>query len=31
MAEQANAGVAIFVADTTSMFGFGSDGANVLL
>ena len=31
MAEQTNAGVAVFVTDTTSMCGFGSDGAAVLL
>ena len=27
VAEQTNAGVSVFVADITSMYGFGSDGA----
>ena len=31
VAEQTNAGVAIFVADNTSMCGLGSDGAAVIL
>ena len=31
MVEQTNAGVAVFVADTTSICGFGSDGAAALL
>ena len=31
MAEKPNVGVAIFVADNTSMCGFGSDIATVLL
>ena len=31
VAEHANAGVAVFVADTTSMCGFGSDGATARL
>ena len=31
MAEKPNVGVVIFVADNTSMCGFGSDGAAALL
>ena len=31
MAEKPNVGVAVFVADNTSMCGFGSDGAVALL
>ena len=31
MAEETNAGVAVFVADITSMCGLGSDGAAALL
>ena len=31
MAEKTNAGVRVFIADITSMCGFGSDGAAALL
>ena len=31
MAENTNAGMAVFIADITSMCGFGSDGAAALL
>ena len=31
MAEKTNVGMAVFIADITSMCGFGTDGAAVLL
>ena len=31
MAEKTNVGMAVFIADITSMCGFGSDGAAALL